>query len=783
MFRNYLKTAFRNLVRQKVVTIINVLCMSIAISCSLIAYLFTFDNLQSEWFHKNASTIFMVEHKAVEDGDLETFGNVPTPMAPALLNDHSFIVNAVRIIDAPVIIRNGAQQNEEWVRFADPSFFDMFTFPLEAGDPKSLAQKNTVILAHNAAVRYFGTENAVGKTLEFEFSPGDKATFTVSGVAQALTGPSSCVQFHMLLNFENAFRKHALQLTDWNHFSPGTFIQVDNPSRIAELQGRMQPYIALQNTADKANMPVKEFAFQNLLDLAGDPPRNSIVGEVSWAPIIVLGAISTFLLLLASFNCINVNMASVSLRLKEIGIRKVIGGTKRQLVFQFLTENMLVCLGSFVVAIALTGSVLFPAFEEITTTGLQFDIMGRLDIWIYLLILFAGVALCSGLYPALYISSFQPIAILRDKVRLGGKNNFTRVLLTAQFVIAFINIIGSVGLTVNYYDMRTRDWGYKKDNLMALRAETPAQYSLMKKTAEEQPNVTNVTGAARHVGYYNNSGTMVQFGELKANAVVYEVAPNYFDVMGFQVQSGKLPASLDAVVVNEKFAGQFGWANGIGETITIDSNRYSIAAIVKDFHHEDFSREINSVVFTLGKEETFTTVVMRIENNTGPRTRSTLETTWKKNFGEAPFALDYQEDTFSEMYSESAGILRIFMFTTGVALFMSCIGLFGLASQRVQFKRKEICIRKIFGVPLVKAVLLVNGNFILLIGIAAVIASPISYLILDSLLDSIYRYRMEVNATPFLISFLLMGVTILITLSGKIVQIAKTNPANILRNE
>src|SRR5688572_22711339 len=156
MLRNYLITAFRNLVRQKVVTIINVLCMAIAISCSLIAYLFTFDNLQTEWFHKNASNIFMVEHRAIEEGDLETFGNVPTPLAPALLHDHSFIVNAVRIMDGPVIVHNETQHVDEWVRFAEPSFFDVFTFPLEVGDPKSIAQKNTVILSRNAATRYFG---------------------------------------------------------------------------------------------------------------------------------------------------------------------------------------------------------------------------------------------------------------------------------------------------------------------------------------------------------------------------------------------------------------------------------------------------------------------------------------------------------------------------------------------------------------------------------------------------------------------------------------------------
>ncbi|HEU5292235.1 MAG TPA: ABC transporter permease, partial [Cyclobacteriaceae bacterium] len=594
MFRNYLIIAFRNLVHQKLVTIVNVLCMAIAISCSLIAYMFAYDNMQSEGFHKNASNIFMVEHKAIDESDLQTFGNVPTPLAPALMQDHSFILNAVRITDAPVLVRKDDQEFEEWVRFADPGFFDMFTFPFASGDPKSLAQKNTVILSHAAAIRYFGAVSPIGKTLEFEFSKEDKATFTVTGVAKETSGQSSCAQFAVLLNFENAFRKNASQLTDWNNFTPGTFIQVDDPARIAELSARMQPYVDLQNKADKVSMPVKQFVFQNLLELGGDPPRNSIVGEMSWAPIIVLGSISTFLLLLASFNCINVNIASVALRLKEIGIRKVIGGTKRQLVFQFLTENMLVTLASFVVAVALTGSLLFPAFEEITTTGLQFDLTSRLDMWIYLLLLFVGVAILSGLYPALYISSFQPIAILRDRLKLGGKNNFTKGLLTAQFVIAFINIIGSVGLTLNYYDMRTRDWGYKKDNLMALRIETPAQYNLMKKTAEEQPNISNITSASRHVGFYNDNSTIVNFGDLKANAIVFEVAPNYFEVMGFKVLSGKLPTSPDAVVVNKKFASQFGWANGIGETITIDSTHYGIAAIVEDFHHDDFAREINS---------------------------------------------------------------------------------------------------------------------------------------------------------------------------------------------
>jgi putative ABC transport system permease protein len=357
-----------------------------------------------------------------------------------------------------------------------------------------------------------------------------------------------------------------------------------------------------------------------------------------------------------------------------------------------------------------------------------------------------------------------------------------RTLLTIQFVIAFITIITSVGLTVNYVDMRDRDWGYKKDNLITLRVETPVQYAQMKKIASEQPTISKITGAEKHVGSYRN-GTLVMTGETKTNAIVFEVAPDYFEMMGFQMLAGKFPQAVDAVVINEHFAKQLGWTNSIGEIITIDSTRYSVAAVVKDFHYDNFMREISSVVFKLEKEEAFTTLVMRIEPGTGVRTQSTLEVAWKRSFPDSPFSFSTQEESFNEMYYETQGILRVFIFTTVIALLMSCIGLFGLAAQRVQAKQKEICIRKIFGVPVMKAVLLVNGNFLVLLSVAAVVASPLSYVMLNALLDSIYIYRMDVTAMPFVISYVLMGITILITLSGKMVQIAKTNPATILRNE
>ncbi len=781
MLLSYLKSALRNLIRNKTISLINIFCMAIAIGCSIIAYLFTTSNINSEWFHERANNIFVVEHLAIEDGDLKTFGTSPVPLMPAVLSDHSSIVRATRVTYDFGKVNVHGKEFDQFIQFVDPSFLEMFTFPLAYGDAKALHDKNAVILSRQEAIRLFGHDNPVGESLDITWA-GEKLSFTVGGVADDFIGPNSCVQFSLITHFENKFRHNPSLLHDWNELAAATFVEVDRPASLEKLSAGMEPYMKLQNAADKANMPVKGFVFHNLNDINNGNVRNSIAGELPMAPIIVLSAIALFLLLLASFNTINVNLASVSSRLKEIGIRKVIGGNKSQLIFQFLTENILLSLASVLVAVALTGSLLLPAFESIAGAGVTMELTQRLDLWVYLFVLFFFVGICSGLYPAIYISSFQPINILRDKLKLGANNNFMRTLLTLQFVIAFITIITSVGLTVNYVDMGSRDWGYYKDNLLTLRVETPVQYAHMKKVAREQPAVSSIAGAMNHVGAYQ-SNSLVQAGEIKTRAIVFEVSPDYLEMMGFQTLSGNLPQTAGAVAINETLARQFGWANGIGEFITIDSIQYSVVAMVKDFHHDNFMREISPVAFTLGKEEAFTTLVMRIEPNMRTRTQATMEAAWKHTFPESQFNFSTQEESFNDMYYETQGILRIFIFTTVIALLMSCIGLFGLAAQRAQAKQKEICIRKIFGVTVVKAVLLVNGNFLVLLGMAAVVASPLSYMMLNALLDSIYIYRMDVTAIPFLTAYVLMGCTILITLSGKMMQIAKTNPATILRNE
>jgi putative ABC transport system permease protein len=784
MLRNYFKTALRNLLRQKITSFINICCLAVAVSCSIVAYLFVDNHVNREWFHVNAANIFLVQHQAIDEGALTTYGTSPTPLGPAMAAGLAPVVRAVRIASAQGIILSDGNEFEERIRFVDPGFTEMFTLPLKYGDAGALREKNAVYLSEGMARKYFGEENPIGRTIPIMLRGREEQSFIVRGVTEHIPS-QSCVEFPIFMSYENRFEAGSIRFNDWTDLTQATFIQVDKPENITRITSQMTPFIQQQNSADKVNMPVKAFVFENLLQVKRNvgQVKNSIAGrKLSWQGVILFSSIAIFLLLLSCFNFINISMAMAGTRLKEIGIRKVIGSNKLQLIFQFMTENVLVCLIAFVMAIALTGSLLLPAFNNIFDNDLMMSFTLRIDLWLYLIVLLAGVGIISGTYPAFYIASFKPITILRDRLKFGPKNRFMQFLLSFQFVIAFVTMMASIGLTLNIIDLSKRDWGYDQENILVVKARTPEQYNQMHKIALEQPDVLSVAGANQHAGTYNTE-VNVKVGDAQSHAIVFEVGHNYFETMGFRLKSGVFPGSRDAVVVNEEFARRFSWETADGQTIVIDSTAYAVAGIMKDFHHENFRNDIEPLIFRLGDESQFSHLVMRTAPGTATHTGVVLGNTWKRFFPDVAFNHFFQNEAFDQMYRDAGGILRIFTFTTVLALLMSCVGLFGLASQRALSKMKEICIRKIFGISDSKAILLVNGNFLKLLTVAALVAAPISYIILNALLDSLYTYRMEVGPAAFIISYLLVVITMLLTLLKKFREIINTNPAEILRNE
>ncbi|MBT1696623.1 ABC transporter permease [Fulvivirgaceae bacterium PWU4] len=783
MLRNYFKTALRNLLRQKITLFINVACLSVAVGCSIVAYLFVDNHVNREWYHANAEKIFLVERQAREEGDLYTYGTTPTPLGPAM-TDLAPVVRTVRVAISQATILSGGNEFDERIRLVDPGFMDMFTLPLVDGNSSALRDKNAVFLSQDLARKYFGEENAIGRTLQIKLQDQAERSFVVRGVTEHIPS-QSCVEFSIFMSYENRFETGSTHSDDWNNLTQATFIQVDNPADIARVASQMKPFITLQNAADKTNTPVKAFIFENLLDIKRNVGnvKNSIAGrKLSWQGVIMFSSIATLLLLLSCFNFINISMAAAGTRLKEIGIRKVIGGNKLQLIFQFLTENVVVCLAAFIIAVALTGSFLLPAFNNIFGNGLIMDFSLRINLWLYMGALLVLVGVVSGLYPALYIASFKPVVILRDRLRFGSKNRFMQFLLSFQFVLAFVTMMASVGLTLNLIDLKNRDWGYDHENILVVKVKSPEQYNRMYKTALEQSQVLSVAGAKQHAGIYRTEMN-VTAGEAQSHAIVFEVGNHYLETMGFHLTSGRSPGTRSEVVVNELFARQFGWETGEGRTIVIDSTTYAVTGVVRDFHHDSFQNDIEPLVFRLGDESQFTYLVMRTAPGSAAQASASLNSAWKHDFPDVAFHYFFQDQAFDEMYENSNGLLRIFTFTTVLALLMSCVGLFGLAAQRALSKMKELCIRKIFGIPQVKAILLVNGHFLVLLTVSALVATPVSYLILTAVLDSFYTYRMEIGPASFIIAYLLVIVTMLLTLLKKFVEITRMNPADILRNE
>jgi len=784
MLKNYLKISIRNLLTQKSVTLINILCLAVAVGCSVVAYLFVDNHVNREWIHENAENIFLIEQRVQEEGDLLTYGTTPTPLGPAIAQDFSEVARTVRIAASPIIIKHRDRQFTERVRLVDTGFLDMFTIPLASGDSRALREKNAIFLSQEMAKKYFGDEDPLGKPLTLQFPGRNDQTFLVRGVTAPIPS-QSCVEFSLFLSYENRFEAASNEFFAWDGTTQATFVQLYNPSDAQTVASRLNAYVKLQNASGQSDKQVQALILENLLVLKKNVAgvKSSIVGRpLSWTAVILFTSLAGLMLSLSCVNFINISLAMVNRRLKEIGIRKTIGAGKRQLIFQFLSENVFVSVISFVVAVALTGSFLLPAFNGIFEQGLIMDFSLRINLWVYLFALLVLVGILSGLYPALYISSFKPVYILRERMKLGSQNKLMQGLLSFQFVLSLVTMVVSVGLTLNLNDMRKRDWGYAKDDIVVVRTNNEAQHVSLQQLTSQLPDVLSTAGSGQHLGLYQTE-TRVGIGEDESHAVIFDMGDNYFETMGFVLSSGKLPDAANLIVVNEEFARRFKSGDYSKETVTIDKVEYAVCGIVRNFHHEHFQNDIEPLVFRNGNPSQFRYLVIRTAPGATEKTVTALAGAWKKNFPDNAFDFVYQRDTFDSMFEHSKGLLRILIFTAVIALVMSCVGFYGLVTQRTQQKMKEVCIRKIFGISGLQSVMLVNAPYGVLLIIAAVIATPLSYAGLNFMLDEYYTYHMLVGPLPFALAYALVITTLIVVLSRKVYEITVTNPAEVLRSE
>ncbi len=790
MFKNYIKISIRGLMKNPLNSLINIVGLAAAIGICLFVYTFARWTYSTDQFHAHKNEVHLVTFFADRDGTAQQYGKTPRPLGEMLRKDFTHIKKVCHVEDRNVVVKYGENVFHEYVRYTDPEFLEMFTFPLKWGTSKSLADVNSIILSEEMSVKYFGQENPVGRDILVKFNSDNSKAFKVAGVAAEFP-KAHTIEFNFLINIANLHTSDpAFDFHNWKEFISATFIQVDNPSNLKLMESGMEKYKKLQHAAVQKDWAISSFAFEPLATL--HERSEDIRDDISWSTrdnyqtVIYLSVIGIFLLALACFNYINIAIVSAAKRLKEIGVRKSIGANRRTVVIQFLSENIVVTFFALIIGLILGVTVFIPGFEEMWHFSMGF----RLDdpmLWVCLPAILLFTSIASGIYPSVYISKFQVVGILKGSVKFGQKNPLTQVFLCLQLILACIFITGAVMFTQNSNYLAKRSWGYNQ--AAALYAVVPdrAAYDELYALMAQDPDVLSISGSAHHLGK-DHVTTVLHFPDREYETDQLSVDAAYFQTMGLQMKEGRgfndHPGSdRRAVVINELLLKAMGGGNSIGRQFKIDSVQYEVVGVVKDFHSDSFSNPIRPTIFTVAEKEDYRYLSLSVRKGSEMEAYKTLQTKWAQLFPETPFDGGHQEDVWG-MYMKAIGIhgtvWRVFAF---IAVALAGLGLYGLITLNVAGRIKEFSIKKILGAGLKNISINITKQYVALFATALIVGAPSGYVSMKMLIESAYPYHMPITFSGTIIAAVILVVVLTVTIYTQIRKVVKANPVDGLKVE
>jgi putative ABC transport system permease protein len=813
MIKHYFKIATRNLSRQKMLALINVLGLSIGLACFTLFLLYAVHEFSYDRVHKNAASIYRVYNWWNFSADRA--GSEPastTPLGPAMKQDLPDVQEFVRFQGGwdENIVRVNDKVHRIRLSWADPQLFNVFTFPLISGNAvRSLQDPHNIVITKEKAIQLFGNANVVGQPVEIKMHD-QYETFVVAAVAEDIPFNSS-VRFDMLgsfnyvLNTEEGKRSS----TNW-HMTIGisVFVQLRPGSTLPNEQARLSAFRAKYFPDEK-----DELAKEKLWNGAGQRPVgyglqplrevHTGVDVDKWSAvdpknIYILIAIAAGVLLMACINFTTLAIGRSAGRAKEVGVRKVIGSRKKQLIFQFLSESLLLSILSALLGLVLA-YVLLPLFNRLAEQSLTFSFSQYPEmIWLLCgLVLLVGIL--SGSYPALVLSRFKPIEVLKNKIRLAGSNLFTKSLVTLQFVLSIGLIITTVIILQQLSHMRKKNLGFNKENVLMIHAgdaETQKIFPLLKQELRSTTSILGMTGSEMGLGAGEGQmGGGYKFPNGKVEGVIeYPVDPQFKDVMGFQLVAGRwfddriASDSVTAVVINESMAKallETTPEKAIGMQLTQPKGRglpKVVIGVTKDFNFEDLKREVRAQLFRYPANWRPNKLYVRLRSGDPSAAIAKLEAAWKKLSPDIPFRFDFVDEKFDRFYAGEQRWSNIMAWAGGISIFLACLGLFGLAALAAVNRTKEIGIRKVLGASVANIIQLLSKDFLKLVIIALLIASPIAWFLMNNWLQD-YVYRINIGYLVFILSGIFALAIALITIGIQAVRAAMSNPVNALRTE
>jgi putative ABC transport system permease protein len=804
MIQNYFKIAWRNLIKNKAFSFINILGLSIGISVCFIIMLFVQDELSYDTFNKNAGRIVRIYFKASMNGGKISEAGVMPPVAKALKTEYPEVEDVTRLRrdGRPKIEYQHTIFKEAEAAFVDPNFFSVFSFPFLKGDPKTaLAQPNTLVITEEIAQRYFGNEEPIGKTLTYNNS----GQFKVTGVIKKMPS-NGHFHFDLLGSLETIDFAKKDTWMEGNFFTYAVMKKGTDYKKLeAKLPGMVEKYMGPQIMQDMG-MSLSQFrtkgndlgfALQPLTAIHLHPETTTELepaGNVKY--VYIFGAIAIFMLLVASINFINLSTAGASKRAKEVGVRKVMGSGKWDLISQFLFESLLLTaiallIGGLMVQLAL------PVFNDLSGKNLQFGFDMRPVAGLIAFGLTVG--LLAGIYPAFFLSSFKPIATLKGRLSTSTKSLGLRSsLVVFQFFISVSLITGTIVVYQQMKFIQNIKLGYNKEQLLVI----PNSWALGKneKNFKDQlrtdTRVENVTVSGyKPAGPTNNNNAMA-YPEGKDKQVMtaleYKIDEQYIPTLDIKMAAGRnfSPAAYgtdsSAMIINEAAAKVFGFGNNaIGKIIVRENSdrgrdyRYTVIGIVKDFHFRSLHDAITPLFMVLNPESG---IIVKVKTKNIAGLLTTMKQQWASYNVEEPFSYAFMDDLYNKTYAaeqKTGTILNIFAVLT---VFVACMGLFGLATYTAEQRSKEIGIRKVLGASVAQVTQMLSKEFIKLVLIGCVIAFPLSWWAMHKWLQD-FAYKIDISWWVFVLAGFTALLIALLTVSFKAIKAALANPVKSLRAE
>jgi putative ABC transport system permease protein len=798
VIKNYLTSAVRNLLRNKIYSVINVLGLSLGLASAMLILLYVKDEVSYDRFQAGVDNIYRVVYhtynpdKTVGGGS----GNTGYMQGPKFTANIPEIKSFVRLQSGSIDIQHGTDVKSQDILYADSNFFSMFTFPLVSGNPKTcLLQPNSMVISQDEAKLQFGNQEALGKIImvkgENQFEP-----YTVTAVAKKCPQNSS-IKFDVLLPIKVSKEDEMTKLNWFNVFL-NTFIVVNPNADIKVVESKMKMVYeaeakdAIKEVAEKYGVTgTTVYSLQPFMDmhLSKTFQANNGLSDAS-NPMFsyILSGIALFILLIACINFVNLTVARSVKRAKEIGIRKVVGGDRKQLIFQFLGESFLLCLLAFVVAVVLVWLVL-PVFNDLSNKALALSYLFDVKLVAGYILLFLLTGLLAGFYPALVLSNYNPVQTLYSRFQLAGKNYLQKSLVVLQFALASFLIIATLTIFSQFNFLTTQKLGYDDSNVVQVNKDnlTRKEAELFKAELMKNQNIRDV--APKNGGSW---GTVAKVGNDSILQFAYEtVDESYLPLLHVPILQGRnfsssFPSdSSTAVLVNESFVRKAGWKNPIGQQVNFWYNNnkiYTVIGVVKDYHFESLTQQISPQLFTMKAGNRFGMALIKIRPNSETESLRHIQQVFKKLFPIAPYSYSFKDQENIKNYESEAKWKQIMLFGAILTIFISCIGLFGLSVLSAEKRTKEIGIRKVLGASVRSVVTILSQDFLKLVLLALLISVPIAYFAANKWLAN-YPYRITLSWVLFAAAGVLVILIALTTVSFQAVRAAIANPAKSLRTE